>query len=64
MTTSDMMVDVTNPPITANAMGERREAPSPKPKHMGNMARMVVNVVIMMGRIRCWAACFTASARL
>ena len=53
MTTNDMRVEVTNPPMTANAIGERNEAPSPKPKHMGNIAKMVVNVVIRMGRIRC-----------
>ena len=52
MTINVMTVEVINPPITANAMGERRDAPSPKPKHMGNMERIVVALVMRIGRIR------------
>ena len=49
-----MTVEVTNPPITAIAIGERSEAPSPKPNVIGRRARIVVSVVIRIGRIRCW----------
>ena len=49
------------PPITAKAIGDRSEAPSPNPKHIGNKARIVVRLVMMIGRIRCWAAPFMAS---
>ena len=52
MTIRVIIVEVIRPPITANAMGERNEAPSPKPKHIGISARMVVALVMMMGRIR------------
>ena len=55
------MVAVTNPPITANAIGERKEAPSPNPKHIGNRAKIVVSPVMIIGRIRCWAAAIIAS---
>ena len=47
--------------MTANAIGERREAPSPKPKHIGNKARIVVRLVMIIGRIRCCAALIIAS---
>lgn len=56
-----MMVEVNNPPITAKAIGERSEAPSPKPKHIGSKASMVVKLVIIIGLIRCCAAVLTAS---
>jgi len=35
ITTRVNMVDVINPPITAQAMGERKEALSPKPNVSG-----------------------------
>ena len=54
MTIRLMTVEVTNPPITAIAIGERSEAPSPKPNVIGKRARIVVSVVIRIGRIRCW----------
>ena len=41
-----MTVEVTNPPITAIAIGERSEAPSPKPNVFGRRARSVVSVVL------------------
>ena len=62
MTSKVIIVDVTSPPITANAIGERKEAPSPNPKHIGNMANMVVALVINIGRIRNWAAIMIASS--
>lgn len=62
MTIKVITVDVARPPMTANAIGERREAPSPKPKHMGKSARMVVALVMIIGRIRNWAAIMIASS--
>ena len=62
MTIKVMTVEVRSPPITANAMGDRSEAPSPKPKHMGSNARIVVALVMMIGRTRCWAAILIASS--
>ena len=58
-----MMVEVSKPPITASAMGERNEAPSPNPKHMGSNARIVVALVMIIGRTRCYAAILIASSR-
>ena len=63
MTTNVIMVEVNNPPITATAIGERSEAPSPNPKHIGSRARMVVKLVMIIGRIRCWAAVLMASVK-
>ena len=57
------MIDETNPPITAKAMGARKLAPSPNPITIGMSARMVVRVVIRIGRIRCRAAVMIASCR-
>ncbi len=45
MTIRLMTVEVTNPPITAIAIGERSEAPSPKPNVIGRRARIVVSEI-------------------
>ena len=44
------MVDVTKPPMTAIAIGARNEAPSPKAIAIGNSERIVVKLVIKIGR--------------
>ena len=56
-------VEVTSPPITAIAIGERSDPPSPKVNAIGNKAKIVVKLVIMMGRIRCCPASTIASVK-
>ncbi len=60
ITISVIKVDVVKPPITASAMGDRNEALSPKPSVNGTKARMVVRLVIRMGRNLCCPASMIA----
>ena len=46
------MVELINPPITDNAIGEFISWPAPLPKAKGSMAPTMANVVINMGRNR------------
>jgi hypothetical protein len=57
ITISDIKVEVVKPPMTARAIGARNEALSPNPKVSGSKAKIVVSVVIKIGRIRCCPAC-------
>ena len=63
ITTSVNSVEVIRPPITASAMGERSAAPSPKPRVRGKRARIVVRLVMIIGRIRRCPASMIASVR-
>ena len=51
------------PPITAVAMGARKEPPSPTPRAEGNMPADMAMEVITMGRARLWPASTTAARR-
>ena len=48
--------------MTVMAIGPRISAPSPRPSAIGVSPRMVVSVVIRMGRSRIWPAATIASA--
>ena len=50
MTIKVNKVEVTNPPITAHAIGALKDALSPKPKVSGSNAKTVVKLVIRIGK--------------
>ena len=56
------MVELINPPITDNAIGEFISWPAPLPKAKGSMAPTMANVVINMGRNRFSPAWISASS--
>jgi hypothetical protein len=61
MTTRVRRVEDVRPKMTVRAMGVRISAPSPRPRAMGSRPRMVVAVVMRMGRRRTAAAVRMAS---
>ena len=52
MTTSVSSVDTVMPPITVIAIGVRTSAPSPNPSAIGTSPRIVLTVVMTIGRKR------------
>ncbi len=49
---SDSNVEMTSPPMTAIAIGERNSPPAPSAKALGAMPAAIAIVVMMMGRAR------------
>ena len=61
MNTRVISVEVSSPPITTRAIGTCSSDPSPRPSAIGVRPRMVVIVVIMIGRSRRPPAVMTES---